>query len=225
MARGELFLRKAGTATWVDAFDTYGMSLTNGSLSLLATPAPNKDAIENKSRLQHGKRVLRSSLYARKDEREVMLQVHFTAPTEDEFWERYQAFCEDMLDYGFFDIRHKSLNFIEKVNGVTKKTPKIFRMTYVRCEEFSQYLEQLAKYILTLNEPDPSNRGLVDSWNSGYTFTSVTPGNNDNPVTKKWYEREDLASKYPGIASGYNYLLTGDTTPKANKTYYRRLQL
>ena len=49
---GELFINGK------DAYTTWGISMDDTSLSALMTPAPNKDLVENKSRLEHGKRVM-----------------------------------------------------------------------------------------------------------------------------------------------------------------------
>lgn len=38
-----------------DAYTTWGISMDDTALSALMTPAPNKEFIENKSRMEHGK--------------------------------------------------------------------------------------------------------------------------------------------------------------------------
>lgn len=174
MPHGELFFRRRILRNgvphdddqgvdngWYDAFDEWGISFTDASLSRLVTPAPAKEAIENKSRLQHGKRVVRSPRYARKDERTVSLEMHLSAPSKAEFWRRYITFCEHCLDAGFFDIKHRDFTYSSE-DGEDK--PFIFRMTYVSCEEFSEFVQQLAKFTLTLSEPDPTNRYEEDAW-------------------------------------------------------------
>jgi hypothetical protein len=40
-----------------DAYTTWGISMDTSSLSALMTPPPMKEFIENKSRLENGKRV------------------------------------------------------------------------------------------------------------------------------------------------------------------------
>lgn len=157
MPHGEVFFRKDKTATWVDVYDVYGISFTDASLSRLVTPPPKKENIENKSRLQHGKRVVRKTSYVRTDERNVSLEMHLSAPGKAAFWQRYRAFCADFLDNGFFEIRHR--DFVDGYGNML-----IFRVTYEACEEFSEFMQQLAKFTLTLNEPDPTNRGSVDKW-------------------------------------------------------------
>ena len=167
MPKGELFFRLPD-GNWVDVYDSYGVSFSQKSLSLLMTPAPNKAAIENKSRLEHGKRVVRKPQYVKKDERNVDLEMHLAAPDKTAFWQRYNGFCQDWLDKGFFDI---AISHVTNTNGATVTvgqtsygTLSVFRMTYLSCTQFSEFQQQLAKYTLRLNEPDPSNRGGVDAW-------------------------------------------------------------
>lgn len=156
MARNnELYLRfvsdTGSTSQWLDAYERYGMFFTQTSLSKLMTPAPNKAAIENKSRRKDGKSVVRKSIYTKKDDRDVDLEMHITAPSESEFWRRYDLFCTEILDRGFFDI-------------CTKFCPtKVFRMTYLSCTQFSEFVQQLGKFTLRLNEPDPSDRDFGTS--------------------------------------------------------------
>lgn len=167
MPKGELFFRIPGGG-WVDMYDGYGVSLSEKSLSLLMTPAPNKDAIENKSRLEHGKRVVRKHKYVKKDERNVDLEMHVTATNKTEFWRRYNGFCQDWLDWGFFDIAvshfKSDAGAPVTVGGIDYGTLSVFRMTYKSCTQFSEFQQQMAKYTLRLNEPDPSNRGGTDTW-------------------------------------------------------------
>lgn len=152
MPLGEVFFKLPDDTVWTDIYETYGISFTEKALSALMTPAPNKDAIENRSRLQNGKRVTRKAKYAMKDERNVDMEMHLYAPDSTAFWRRYDKFCDDWLDKGFFDIKNSHV------------PNKVFRMTYLSCNQFSEYMEQLAKFTLRLNEPDPSNRGATDSW-------------------------------------------------------------
>ena len=116
------------------------------------TPAPNKEALENKSDLQHGKRVDRDTDDVVKDERNFSLILNITASSEEEFLTRYGRFCTDFLDKGFFDIR-------------TPYVPDtIYRVTYLDCTQFTEFDRNIGKYTLSLNEPDPTNRGVTDKW-------------------------------------------------------------
>lgn len=170
MPKGEVFIKKhdgitakAGAAykydekngfvqdkngEWIDTFTQWGVSFTESSLSAMAAPAPNKQPVENKSRIEHGKRVITNTKYVRKDERDITLEMHIVATTKTQFWENYNRFCEEVLDYGFLEIRHSH-------------TPlKVFRLTYESCSQFSEFMEELAKFALRLNEPDPTNRNV-----------------------------------------------------------------
>lgn len=134
---GELFINGK------DAYTTWGISMDETSLSALMTPAPNKALIENKSRLEHGKRVIASN--PKKDERNLILQINITAPDKDTFFARYDSFCNE-LDSGVLDIK-------------TKYQPAtVYRTVYQSCQQFSQFMQGIGKFILKLNEPNPKNR-------------------------------------------------------------------
>lgn len=135
---------------WVDAFLQWGVSFTATSLSVLMTPAPNKQPVENKSRLEHGKRVIKDTKYVKKDERDVSLEMHIIARDKTDFWDKYDRFCSEVLDYGFIDLR------------CAYRPTKVFRMTYESCTQFQEFMEELAKFTLRLNEPDPSNREIEE---------------------------------------------------------------
>ena len=173
MARnGELFFRvinENGTAgSWVDAYSTYGIFFTQNSLSKLMTPAPNKAAIENKSRNQNGKDVIRKAKYAKKDDRDIDLEMHMVAASSSKFMSNYNNFCSQILDAGFFDIATSFTGAEWLYNSTTgqyemRDPGKVFRMTYLSCSQFSEFCQELAKFSLRLNESDPSNREKTDS--------------------------------------------------------------
>lgn len=136
---GELFINGK------DAYTEWGISMDDTSLSALMTPAPNKGFIENKSRLEHGKRVIASN--PKKEERNLTFQLNLTAPDKDAFFARYDSFCKE-LDSGILEIR-------------TKYQPSIvYRTEYLSCQQFSQFMQGIGKFVLKLNEPNPMNRNL-----------------------------------------------------------------
>lgn len=139
MPAGELYINNK------DAYITWGISMDNTSLSTLMTPIPNKELIENKSRLEHGKRVI--SLNPKLDERNITLTFNLTAKTEEEFFLRYNKFCEELAT-GILDIK-------------TKYQPDIvYHTIYLSCSQFSQFMRGIGKFSLKLNEPNPSNRNI-----------------------------------------------------------------
>ena len=134
---GELFINGK------DAYTTWGISMDETSLSALMTPAPNKELIENKSRLEHGKRVV--SANHKKDERNFTLQINLTAPDKDTFFARYDSFCGE-LTTGVLEIK-------------TKYQPNVvYKTIYLSCSQFGQFMQGIGKFVLKLNEPNPNNR-------------------------------------------------------------------
>ena len=161
------FTVEGQTEVYADAYKRYGISLEETSLSRLMTPAPNKEIVENKSDLEHGKRVYRDSADVRKDERNVSLIFNITAKNEAEFMSRYALFCEEILDKGFIDIRteYSLYDTVYDDNGnLTSYKYRVFRMTYLDCTQFTEFNQSIGKFTLSLNEPDPTNRGENDSW-------------------------------------------------------------
>lgn len=137
MPKGELFINGK------DAYTEWGLSMEVGGLSALMTPPPNKEFIENKSRIEHGKRVIVSN--PKVDERDLNLPIHIRAITTDDFMTKYASFCEE-LRTGKLDI-------------TTKYRPnEVYRTTYINCSQFSQFRQQMAKFTLKLNEPNPYDR-------------------------------------------------------------------
>ena len=158
--QGELFIKLQENITpvngaledgWVDAYLQWGVSFTDVSLSTLMTPAPNKAAIENKSRAQDGKRIVLGKQYVKKDERDVSLEMRIWANDKTDFWDKYNRFCSEVLDYGYVEMK------------TSYAIDKIFRMSYLDCTQFSEFIQEAAKFVLRLNEPDPTNRGVEDS--------------------------------------------------------------
>lgn len=137
MAKGELFING------VDAYEEYGISLQSSGLSALMTPPQNKEYIENKSRQEHGKRVVVDN--HKIDEREITIQFNMKATTKEKFLAQYSKFCQ-VLAQGKLDIS-------------TPYQPNVvYRTIYLSCTQFSEYRLGLAKFALKLNEPNPTNR-------------------------------------------------------------------
>ena len=139
-----------GSGTKVDIKATYGVFFTSSSVSSLMTPAPMKDGAENDSRLQHGVRDIDTSDDARFDKRDVSLEIHITAETEDVFLSNYSAFCNNILSKRYFTL-------------TTDYMPGVYyRFRYDSCSQFSEWFQKIAKFMLKLTELDPTNRAEVD---------------------------------------------------------------
>lgn len=136
---GELFINNQ------DAYLNWGISMDDTSLSTLMTPAANKQIIENKSRLEHGKRVDTSNI--KLDERTMTIQINLTASDKAEFFKRYDSFCKELAN-GKLDIK-------------TRHQPDVvYRTIYQSCSQFSQFMYGIAKFSLKLVEYNPANRNL-----------------------------------------------------------------
>lgn len=128
-----------------NARTAYGVILADGALAALRKPAPNKPFIENKSRLQHGKRVIKKN--PRKDERTIVLPIQIVASNTTDFNTKYDLFCA-ALDTGSLLIR-------------TSLQPTVYyRCIYNDCQQYTEFDGKYAKFMLSLTEPNPNNRGV-----------------------------------------------------------------
>ena len=141
MLKGQLYING------MDAYTTWGIFLEETALSALMTPAPNKEFISNKYRSKDGKTVIKHN--PRLDEREITITFNMTAKDADIFMANYAKFCEEVLAKGELVIR-------------TRFQPNVwYRCIYLSCTQFSQFIQEMAKFSLKLNEPDPSDRGVT----------------------------------------------------------------
>lgn len=127
-----------------DAFDTWGINFEDGALSALMTPAPNKDYVESKSRLQAGKTVFTQN--AKVDSRELQLPFHIVAKSKAEFFEKYNNFCNDVLAYGSFTLASRWQQGVK------------YHLVYNSCSQFTQFGGVMALFVLRVTEPNPTNR-------------------------------------------------------------------
>ena len=129
-----------------DAYDTWGIIVTTTTVSELMTPAGQKALVSNKSRLEDGKRVITRN--PRKEDREVTLNIQMVAKTQEQFLANYASFCEELAK-GRLVIR-------------TKYQPDVYyRMDYISCSQYSEFMFGIGRYTLRLNEPDPTDRGVT----------------------------------------------------------------
>lgn len=130
-----------------DAYETWGVSLEDGAVSTLMTPAAIKDLVSNTSRYEHGKRVLTKLVMV--DSRDLTLEMHLCAKTKSDFLSKYAKFCEEVLETGVVDI-------------ITTHQPDIeYHCIYNSCSQFGQYMFGLAKFSLKLTEFNPKNRTVT----------------------------------------------------------------
>ena len=131
----------------IDAYAKYRLSLEDGAKAVLMTPAPNKERAKNRSRLRHGEEIAGS--LERKDSREVSLPMHITAKTSEIGLSYYKLFCE-VLDKGILDIEYSGL------------PDTVFHFRYISCSDFRTLYDELMKFTLKLEEPNPNDRTAVE---------------------------------------------------------------
>ncbi len=136
-----------------DIKQRWGMTLAETSVTALMTPAPLKSYITNKSALSHGKQVLTDNGNMPKvDERDVQLVFAIQANTLAKFLMQYHSFCEE-LKKGAIEL---TLHVWENDSYMTIT----YHLNYVSCSQFSEYNGRLGRFVLKLNEPNPTNRTI-----------------------------------------------------------------
>lgn len=126
-----------------DAYETWGVSMDDTSLSALMTPPAVKQYITNDDRIMHGKEYLHTPVYV--EARDLTLQLNLTAKDEEQFFARYASFC-DVLAKGVLDIETSYQKGI------------IYHCVYQSCSQFSQFMRGIGKFVLKITEMNPNNR-------------------------------------------------------------------
>lgn len=139
---GEVFING------LDAFENWGISFTDKSLSTLMEPEPLKNPVENKSTTRDGKQI-RKEAQPKVDERDLTLAVQLYASNRTELFSRLKAFKTEL----------KKRRIVIR----TKYEPGVYyRCDYQSCTQYTSFHRGLATFSLKLNEPNPNNRGKED---------------------------------------------------------------
>ena len=137
------------TINGIDVKSRYGITLAESGLAALRKPAPIKKFIESKSRLEHGKRVVCKNPYL--DERSLLLPINMSASSTSDFLTKYGMFVSEILETG-------SLNII-----VSSQPNIVYHCIYEDCQQYTEYAQQIAKFILKLTEPNPKDRTVSNT--------------------------------------------------------------
>lgn len=142
MPKGQLYINN------IDAYERYGISMDNNALSVLMTPPSKKEWITNEVRDEDGTRYLTGAYAPKKASRDVTININLTAPNEQEFYRRYELFCNEVLESGIVNIR-------------TSFQPNVvYRCKYESCTQFTQFRREMALFSLKLTENNPADRSL-----------------------------------------------------------------
>ena len=136
---------------WINGTDAsnYGLALDNKGLSALLAPPPLKAAVENKSAIMDGKKVIRTG--RRVDERTFTLTLNMlpVSPATT-IYSQLTQFMQ-LLSVGKVDIKTKYQSGVE------------YHCDYISCQAFEEYGGKMAHISLRLNEPNPANRTVTSS--------------------------------------------------------------
>lgn len=128
-----------------DAYTTWGGRMGEGFLDVLGASSPMKEFIENKSRLEHGKRVIIND--PKIDEREITLSFTIEGNSQSDYQAKKKAFFEELYK-GVVDIQ------------VPANSNEIYHLIYLgKSVAYAQSLDQtFGKISAKFNEPNPANR-------------------------------------------------------------------
>ena len=139
---GEVFIND------LDAFENWGISFTDKSISMLMEPEPLKNPVENKSTTRDGKQI-RKEDQPKVDERDLTLAVQLYARNRTELFSRLKSFKTEL----------KKRRIVIR----TKYEPGVYyRCDYQSCTQYTSFHRGLATFSLKLNEPNPNNRDKED---------------------------------------------------------------
>lgn len=140
---GEVFINE------LDAFENWGISFTDKSLSTLMEPEPLKNPVENKSTTRDGKQI-RKEDQPKVDERDLTLAVQLYARNRTELFSRLKSFKTEL----------KKRRIVIR----TKYEPGVYyRCDYQSCTQYTSFHRGMATFSLKLNEPNPNNRSEKDA--------------------------------------------------------------
>ena len=128
-----------------DAYTTWGVRMGEGFLDVLGASSPIKEFIENKSRLEHGKRVIIND--PKIDEREITLSFTIEGNSQSDYQAKKKAFFEELYK-GVVDIQ------------VPANSNEIYHLIYLgKSVAYAQSLDHtFGKISAKFNEPNPANR-------------------------------------------------------------------
>lgn len=129
-----------------DAYTFLGVRMGEGFLDVLGASSPMKEFIENKSRLEHGKRVIIND--PKIDEREITLSFTIEGNSQSDYQAKKKAFFEELYK-GVVDIQ------------VPANSNEIYHLIYLgKSVAYAQSLDQtFGKISAKFNEPNPSPEG------------------------------------------------------------------
>lgn len=128
-----------------DAYKTWGVRMGDKFLDVLGASLPMKEFIENKSRLEHGKRVIINN--PKIDEREITLSFTIEGNSKSDYQAKKRTFFEELYK-GVIDIQ------------IPANSSDIYHLIYLgKSITYAQSLDRtFGKCSMKFCEPNPSLR-------------------------------------------------------------------
>lgn len=128
-----------------DAYTTWGVRMGDNFLDILGEPAPMKDFVENKSRLEHGKRVIVNA--TKLDERDLTLGFTIEGSSPSDYQVKKNAFYAELYK-GKVDIK------------VPSNSDEVYHLIYLgKSITYGQNVPRtFGKVSAKFCEPNPNNR-------------------------------------------------------------------
>lgn len=141
-----------------DAWDLFGVSLSDGAVGALLAPPALKERVSNESRLENGKRIdtTADTFY---QSRELTLEMHLIAPDFQTLLVNERAF------FAALQANPQGIILSYIIYGQTLR----FRLQFLSCTQFAVYNGTLAKFAVRFVERLPMNGAA-----------SLTSGNPNN---------------------------------------------
>ena len=128
-----------------DAFQVWGVRMGDNFLDSLGASVPMKEFIENKSRLEHGKRIITTN--PKLDEREITLAFTIEGNSQSDYQTKKKAFFEELYK-GVIDIQ------------IPANNSDIYHLIYLgKSVTYAQSLDRtIGKVSAKFCEPNPASR-------------------------------------------------------------------
>lgn len=126
---------------WLDCYKQWGVSLEKGALDALMTFRPNKEPVTNKNVTAQGAVYVAGGGLV--DDRTVSVPFHIVAEDKADFLMKRAGFYEAIKG-----TPTKNLLVFKIANPVDV----IYSMYYISCSQYTQFLDGMAKFVLTMYE-------------------------------------------------------------------------
>ncbi len=128
-----------------DAYATWGVRMSDGFIDTIGASAPMKEFIENKSRLEHGKRVIINN--PKVDEREITLSFTIEGNSQSDYQTKKKTFFEELYK-GAVDIQ------------IPANSNEVYHLIYLgKGVIYAQSLDRtFGKVSMKFSEPNPAER-------------------------------------------------------------------